>query len=135
MPRPARQRTAAGLLICTRCKRELPLTEFYLAPGRTDGYRPHCKECGTDSRLRQMYNITLVEYLQMWMIQGGCCAICRQPDGTPRVDHDHACCPGDKSCGRCVRGLLCHRCNVALGLLDDDPERLASAILYLTPPG
>lgn len=36
------------------------------------------------------------------------------------VDHDHACCPGDRSCGRCVRGLICMRCNAALGMLHDD---------------
>lgn len=31
------------------------------------------------------------------------------------VDHDHACCPGRQSCGRCVRGYVHHSCNVALG--------------------
>lgn len=31
------------------------------------------------------------------------------------VDHDHACCNGGTSCGRCVRGILCSSCNMSLG--------------------
>jgi hypothetical protein len=47
------------------------------------------------------------------------------------VDHDHACCPSDSSCGRCVRGILCRSCNVTLGQVNDDPDRLRSLISYL----
>lgn len=49
----------------------------------------------------------------------------RRSDGKVRarlvVDHDHSCCPGEKSCGRCVRGLLCSQCNAAAGMLGEDP--------------
>lgn len=47
------------------------------------------------------------------------------------VDHDHTCCPGKRSCGRCVRGLLCNRCNRALGQFGDDIETLRRAVAYL----
>jgi hypothetical protein len=47
------------------------------------------------------------------------------------IDHDHACCPGRISCGKCIRGLLCNRCNRALGLLGDSIELLKKMIAYL----
>lgn len=45
--------------------------------------------------------------------QGNACAVC----GTgfsetvpPRIDHDHNCCPTAKTCGKCLRGILCPTC-------------------------
>ncbi|MBM3661163.1 MAG: hypothetical protein FJW95_16895 [Actinobacteria bacterium] len=58
--------------------------------------------------------------------QGGGCAICGRPEpegGSLHVDHDHE--------TGAVRGLLCFRCNGALGNLDENVERLADAIAYL----
>lgn len=66
--------------------------------------------------------------------QKGLCAVCRKPpaDGERlHVDHDHSCCGGSKSCGKCVRGLVCRPCNQAMGLLDDDKERMERLIRYL----
>jgi hypothetical protein len=98
------------------------------------------------ARLRRMYNISLEQYSTMLAAQGGCCAICEQSEtaldahGMVKdlsVDHDHACCPGKTSCGRCIRGLLCHRHNLAIGLLGDSRALLAAADTYLrrySPP-
>lgn len=79
------------------------------------------------------YGLTADEYLDLQEARGGC-DICGEPNraGTMlAVDHDHACCSGAKTCGKCVRGLLCDRCNQALGQMRDDPERLRKAAAYL----
>jgi len=81
------------------------------------------------------YGMSWHEYQRRLDAQGGACAICRteKPGGNGRwhVDHDHRCCPRAGSCGRCVRGLLCLRCNLGLGYFGDSAERLLAAYEYL----
>lgn len=80
------------------------------------------------------YGITLDEKDAMLAAQGGVCAVCKTDDPRGRgwvTDHDHSCCPEIKSCGKCIRGVLCTRCNFALGQFDDDPDILQCAIDYL----
>lgn len=85
--------------------------------------------------LKKNYNITVEDYKQMMEAQGGVCAICGGPNPDGRrlhVDHDHECCgERGRSCGKCVRGLLCTRCNQGLGSFMDSPEVLRNAIAYL----
>ena len=65
--------------------------------------------------------------------QGTRCGICGtdKPGGRGgwHIDHDHTCC--QIGCQKCVRGILCHRCNVGLGQFCDEPERLKAAIQWL----
>lgn len=79
------------------------------------------------------FGITVETYQSMHAAQGGACALCEVPEvKTGRqllIDHDHACCPGEKSCGACVRSLLCSPCNVLVGYAES--PRLASAFAYL----
>jgi hypothetical protein len=85
-------------------------------------------------RLQHHYGITLAQYNEMLEEQQGQCAICRGANADARalvVDHDHACCAGHRSCGACVRGLLCHHCNVVLAMAKDDPSTLRAAVRYL----
>lgn len=65
--------------------------------------------------------------------QDNVCAICLGIEVDRwAVDHDHACCDGDKTCGKCIRGILCFRCNTALGLLKDSPLNVSRALAYLS---
>lgn len=69
--------------------------------------------------------LTPDELENMYIAQDYKCAICTLPSNKRLcVDHDH------KS-GK-VRGLLCHKCNVALGLLQDNVTFLLQAVKYLS---
>lgn len=82
----------------------------------------------------QRHGISVAEYNGLLDKQGGTCAVCGNPCPSGRnlaVDHDHSCCPGYHSCGKCVRGLLCCNCNRAIGLLKDDPKLALAVVDYL----
>ena len=70
------------------------------------------------------YGLTLEDYISLLNSQGNKCAICGGSDSRAlNVDHDH-------QTGR-IRGLLCTKCNTALGLLDEDTCCLRAALKYL----
>lgn len=86
-----------------------------------------------DNRLWHMFRIRRDRYDEILNAQGGGCLACGSTDRLS-VDHDHTCCPGTRSCGVCVRGILCGRCNSALGLVQDRPEILENLVSYLRKP-
>jgi hypothetical protein len=72
-----------------------------------------------------IYGLTLEDYDAMIDKQNGSCAICFQKQsGNLFVDHCHK--------TNEVRGLLCNKCNSALGFLNDDISLFENAIRYLT---
>jgi hypothetical protein len=88
----------------------------------------------TDSRAparRTAHGLTPGERDALVALQGGRCAICRRPGLRLQVDHDHRHCPGPTGCRQCVRGMLCNRCNTALGQIGD--VNVASLVTYLAP--
>jgi hypothetical protein len=93
-----------------------------------------------NNRLRRHFNITLTDYNVLLDKQNGVCAACNKPEtqiikgsvASLAVDHDHACCPKrGYSCGKCIRGLLCSKCNMILGSVSDDVKLLANLSNYL----
>ncbi|MGK5677489.1 endonuclease domain-containing protein [Actinoplanes sp. URMC 104] len=85
----------------------------------------------------QRHHLDPETFREMVVAQGGACAICGYvaADRPLLIDHDHACCPGKHSCGRCVRSLLCAGCNGFLGVLEVTGElgstRLQAMRAYL----
>jgi hypothetical protein len=82
--------------------------------------------------LKSRYGITANEFAVMWEAQRGRCPICGQPFRTewPSRKYDSACIDHDHETG-IIRGLLCRRCNLAIGLCNDDPETLLAASAYV----
>lgn len=133
---------------CKKCGQTKPVGDFTNARGKRGGLFPNCRSC-VNARTKEYrdknpyhtrnkrYNIDFEDLLES---QGGRCLVCKTSDpsgvaGKGRdgwaVDHDHDCCPGKGSCGRCVRGILCHPCNVGLGFLNDSRERVQALLDYL----
>ena len=139
--------------LCKTCgveKQEELFPKGYKKKDGSYGLRASCKECtvkhnldlyhnrGGKQKQKQRsfknnlkkYNITPEDYQLLLYKQDGKCAICKS-DKSHRsnisynlfVDHCH-------TTGK-VRGLLCHHCNAGIGYLNDDVERLQSAIRYL----
>lgn len=133
--------------MCAQCGLSKPLEEFHMrgksGRGNQTRRRHECKLCANRissewyerNGKHQRFNLTKADYDQMLDNQNGGCAICGKTPGQNgrrlAVDHDHACCPGQRSCGKCVRALLCSRCNLGIGALNDDINIVASAHQYL----
>jgi hypothetical protein len=80
------------------------------------------------------YGLTLDDRKKLLDLQKGACAICginESESNYLQVDHDHSCCPGHESCGQCIRGLICAKCNKTLGHVDDNQELIRALVDYL----
>lgn len=95
----------------------------------------NCVQCDNESRIKRKesarwlrikkeYGLTKKQVSAMLEGQGGKCSICQCciKNGY-HIDHCHA--------KNFVRSLLCSRCNQAIGLLDEDLEKIKSAMKYI----
>jgi hypothetical protein len=81
--------------------------------------------------LKSDYGLTVEQHQRLYDGQNGVCAICGQPEtrviggkiAALTVDHNH-------HTGQ-VRGLLCSRCNLGLGMFCENIEFLKKAVAYL----
>ena len=122
---------------CRICEKMKPYSEFSgknnKDSARKESYCTDCKKVYGTERVLKRYNMTIDDYLRLLDSQGGVCAICGGTESKRlSVDHDHACCEGAASCGKCVRGLLCSHCNRTLGMVKDDIDTLRRMIRYLS---
>ena len=132
---------------CRVCGISKPLSDYYRKRDAKDGRENSCIECRRkrmsqadkkrydssarrENHLIRTYAITQSVYEHLLLMQGGGCAICGSNSNGRTVDEffvvDH-CHKTDQ-----IRGLLCHPCNAALGLLKDNISSLQNAISYLS---
>ncbi len=149
-----------GLKICSGCLETKPKEEFHRRSEAISEVKSRCKKClhsvnkdyrhrhrdriAEKARLRHAaikkdnplglmksvfklrYGLTIDGYKEIFDRQNGLCAICLMPGKEYKrlsVDHDHL-------SGK-VRGLLCHKCNMGIGLFDDNEVKMTAAINYL----
>lgn len=130
------------MIICTVCPNSVPETRIKRWP--------HVRTCSPacskeweiiDNRERMRtrgswyrYRVTEEQFQEMLDNQNGSCAICKIPfpltNSKMMIDHNHACCPDPRgTCGKCVRGILCQKCNIFVARVEEG--LIAPALKYL----
>lgn len=130
---------------CAKCKELLPKNKFYSDKSKKSGLSSYCISCSKKgSKLRRKgkeeerrnydlnyrYGIGVKEYSILLEKQENVCKICKcscKSGMRLSVDHCHS---TEK-----VRGLLCSKCNRALGGFNDDISLLKKAIEYVKNKG
>jgi hypothetical protein len=145
---------------CTKCKEFKLALEFSKDKYKKDGLRSNCKSCysvydkqnywknpekarkrtneyraflrqtdpvklklsNRNTKLKKAYGITQEQFLEMSLKQKHKCACCNKEKKLV-VDHCH-------TTGK-IRELLCHNCNTALGLLNEDNTIIQSLSNYI----
>lgn len=85
--------------------------------------------CNSHLTRARSYNMSALQLEQFYGDRS--CDICGTVTVELHVDHDHLCCPGGKTCGKCVRGKLCAGCNIGLGAFRDNAASLVKAAAYI----
>ena len=144
---------------CGICNIEKSIGDFYPDRKSKDGLNHYCKPCvnlynknrrtqrhkdpvirqidldkKSENHYKRRHGMTREQRDSFIASQGSKCGVCKTLDPENRgwqIDHDHSCCPKEYSCESCRRGILCVRCNTAIGLFGDNLESIKSALVYL----
>lgn len=119
--KPTRQKA------CEHCGR------LYMPTSARQRWCPVCVPSQEARARMQRYRMSNVLFSNLLSSQGHKCAVCKSILSLTYVDHDHACCNGTVTCGRCIRGILCARCNMAIAALEN-PLWMQQAKEYLRMP-
>lgn len=128
----AAARDHEGRKQCVGCQLWLSVDNYSAHRATADRLQVRCRACVYVARHFTQYRLRPEDIAQIMREQDHQCAVCSADiSGRYVVDHNHACCPGVKSCGKCVRGFLCDGCNLGLGAFKDSKQALLRAIEYL----
>ena len=130
--------------VCLGCKEEKDFSLFTNDKRIKSGLRSQCKACyaavnkknreirgwtekDRDVRLQRTFGLNPGQYAEMLEEQDYKCAVCgrTEQENNKRLAVDHC-----HKTGK-IRKLLCHKCNCALGMVDDNKDTLSSLISYL----
>lgn len=136
---------STGKKICSVCKVEKPLNDYYNFKAKKDGKSYRCKACDNIAKdkwkaenpervressrnrhVKHLYGMTPEEYKELLEKQDSKCKICGTTDNKGKnfsIDHCHT--------TNKIRGLLCNQCNRGIGMLGDTSADLQKALDYL----
>jgi len=125
--------------VCSRCGVEKSLDEYYRKTKDKNSLRYICKPCHKSKSVISSYKSRhgmIQDDVKNIIIKQNGCAICgvTETSNNWQIDHDHSCenCTNRRgSCVSCRRGVLCSKCNTAIGLLDENISVIQSAVKYL----
>lgn len=141
--------------VCIKCGEEKTIDLFSKGKRYKDGRRNTCKKCHTEymidyyknnpqknlEKIRlnnknrpqwKRHGMSENEWNLLYHKYDGKCHSCKENDGVA-IDHDHSCCSKSYSCGNCIRGFLCRECNISLGIMKEEYERIIKLAEYINP--
>ena len=133
-PETVKIRDKQGRKHCIGCDEWLEEALYGRDASKSDNLSTKCRLCRRFQDMLSRYSLSKDRFIEFLKKQNYTCGICPSTGLDFRgwhIDHDHSCCPAGKSCGRCIRGLLCFTCNILLGVAKDNTEILNNAVRYL----
>lgn len=112
---------------CPWCKSYKSLDQYHLNRSKTSRKSAYCISCGNINK----HHLSKDDYDIILLKQNYTCAINGCNTVPNNIDHDHNCCSGAHSCGKCIRGIVCNLHNLGMGFFNDNPLLLRAAADYL----